>query len=69
MDFHGLRTTYISRVVETGANLKECMELARHSDPKLTMKTYARVRLHDLSAVLERLPSSAAAPLKATGTA
>jgi integrase len=53
-DFHSLRGHYISRVVESGANLKEAMELARHSDPKLTMRTYARVRLHDLSAVVDR---------------
>src|SRR5690606_1752119 len=34
VDFHALRVHYVSRVVEAGANVKEAMELARHSDPK-----------------------------------
>lgn len=68
-DFHSLRGQYIGRVVQAGANLKEAMELARHSDPKLTMKTYARVRLNDLAAVLERLPTARpSAPSQGTGT-
>jgi len=60
-DFHSLRGYYISRVVESGANLKEAMDLARHSDPKLTMRTYARVRLHNLSAVVDRAASASPA--------
>ena len=61
-DFHSLRGHFISRIVESGANLKEAMELARHSDPKLTMRTYARVRLHDLSAVVDRAAANTPAP-------
>ncbi len=74
VDFHGLRTTFISRVVDAGANLKQAMELARHSDPKLTMKTYARTGIHALGGVLDRLPGTDAPPaperqrLRATGT-
>jgi len=72
-DFHGLRVHYISRVVEAGASMKEAMELARHADPKLTLKTYSRVRLSALSGVLDGLPSMAPAGpdhsrTKATGT-
>jgi integrase len=52
-DFHGLRVTFISRVAESGATLKQAMELARHSDPKLTMKTYARVGLANLGGVID----------------
>ncbi len=55
-DFHSLRTTYISRVVDTGASVKVAMELARHSDPKLTMRTYARVGLRSLGTVLDSMP-------------
>ena len=58
-DFHGLRVHYISRVVAAGANLKQAMELARHSDPKLTLGTYAKVGLASLSGVLSRVPSVA----------
>ncbi len=50
------------------------MELARHSDPKLTLKTYARVGMHNLSRVLDGMPEADPRPrreaeaLRATGT-
>jgi hypothetical protein len=50
------------------------MQLARHSDPKLTMAVYGRAQLHDLSAAVCRLPSLLTGPkaegaaLAATGT-
>jgi len=74
VDFHGLRVHYVSRVVEAGANVKEAMELARHSDPKLTLKTYAKLGMHNLTRVLEALPGANQGPrteaqtLRATGT-
>ncbi len=74
VDFHALRVHFISRVVEAGANVKEAMELARHSDPKLTMKTYAKVSLHNLSRVLDGMPGANVRPdrepqsQQATGT-
>ena len=74
VDFHALRVHYVSRVVEAGANLKEAMELARHSDPKLTLKTYARVGLHSLARVLDAMPTPNTRPIserqtmRATGT-
>ena len=40
----------------TGATLKEAMQLARHSDPKLTAAVYGRARLLDLGTAVERLP-------------
>jgi integrase/recombinase XerD len=73
-DFHCLRVHFVSRVVETGATIKEAMTLARHADPKLTLKTYAKVDLCSLSRVLDRMsrpvgnPSKAAEKLRATGT-
>lgn len=74
VDFHGLRVHYVSRVVEAGANVKEAMELARHSDPRLTLKTYARVGMHNLARVLDGMPKAGMRPdreadtLRATGT-
>jgi hypothetical protein len=56
-DFHSLRHTYIARLDRSGATLKEAMQLARHSDPKLTMAVYGRARLHDLGAAVGRLPT------------
>src|SRR5262245_24124434 len=73
-DFHALRHSYIALLDKSGATLKEAMQLARHSDPKLTMAVYGRAQLHDLAGAAARLPSllSGADPqraaLAATGT-
>src|SRR5687767_837265 len=56
-DCHSLRHTYIALVDKTGATLKEAMQLARHSDPKLTMAVYGRARLADLATAVGRLPT------------
>jgi hypothetical protein len=49
--------------------LKTAMQLARHSDPRLTTKVYARARLFDLGAVVNRLPEhSEPEILRMTGT-
>ncbi len=72
-DFHGLRHSYITRLVNSGVSVKVAQELARHSDPKLTIGRYAHARLTDLSAALDALPSTGttcepAQSLRATGT-
>ncbi|VTR97009.1 integrase-recombinase protein : Marine sediment metagenome DNA, contig: S06H3_L02821 (Fragment) OS=marine sediment metagenome GN=S06H3_17168 PE=4 SV=1: Phage_integrase [Gemmata massiliana] len=72
-DFHALRSVYISNVIRAGADLKQVMTLARHSDPKLTASRYARTRLHDLGSVVDKLPESTVQPplptvLRLTGT-
>jgi integrase len=56
-DFHALRHSYVRLLDQSGATLKEAMQLARHSDPKLTMARYGRAQLHDLGAAIDRLPS------------
>src|SRR5437870_13840359 len=56
-DFHALRHSFIALLDKSGATLKEAMQLARHSDPKLTMAVYGRAQLHDLAGALERLPA------------
>jgi hypothetical protein len=56
-DFHALRNCFISDVIRSGADLKQAMTLARHSDPKLTTARYARTRLHDLGSVVNNLPN------------
>jgi len=53
LDFHALRTAYISRVVESGASVKEAQTLARHSTAELTLNTYARARSERLAQVAE----------------
>ena len=73
-DFHALRHSFIAMLDRSGATLKEAMQLARHSDPKLTMAVYGRAQLHDLGEAVRRLPalltgvSTETAALAATGT-
>ena len=77
-DFHSLRVLFISRVVASGASVKEAQTLARHSTPVLTMNTYSRATLLDVAGAVEGLgdlltseptrPQSEPAALRATGT-
>lgn len=53
-----LRIAYISRVIDAGATPKRAVDLARHADPKLTFKTYARTGLNDLGRVLDRVSAA-----------
>lgn len=57
VDFHALRATYITLLVKSGASVKIVQELARHSDPKLTLNIYSKLGVHELSGALDRLPS------------
>jgi len=75
VDLHTLRVSYISWLVEGGASVKTCQELARHSTPVLTIGTYARMSLHDQGKALAALPVVNSTPgpsepmaLRATGT-
>lgn len=61
-DFHSLRHAYVALLDSAGISLKMAMQLARHSDPKLTMARYGRAQLHDLAAAVKELPSLFAAP-------
>jgi hypothetical protein len=57
VDLHSIRHTFVALLDRSGATLKEAMQLARHSDPKLTMAVYGRAQLHDLGKAVGRLPS------------
>ncbi len=77
-DFHSLRVLFISRVVASGASVKEAQTLARHSTPVLTMNTYSRATLLDVAGAVSGLgdlltkqptrPQAEAAAMRATGT-
>ena len=54
-DFHALRHTYISNIGRLPVSLKTHQELARHSEPSLTMR-YTHTRLEDKVRALEALP-------------
>jgi integrase len=73
VDFHALRGTYISHLVSSGASVKTCQVLARHSTPTLTIGIYAKASLHDIKGAVEALPDlttdrPAPEALAATGT-
>jgi integrase len=74
-DFHSLRGVYISNLVASGASVKTCQVLARHSTPSLTIGLYAKASLHDIKGAVAGLPdpirqtsTPEAARLAATGT-
>ncbi len=73
-DFHSLRASFITSIVRGGASVKAAQQLARHSDPKLTMNVYTRLGIHDLTAALDGLPNLDGLPtrevaqLRRTGT-
>jgi integrase len=54
-DFHCLRHSFVSMLVKSGASVKVCQTLARHSDPKLTMNIYTHLTVHDVAQGLEGL--------------
>jgi integrase len=54
-DFHALRHSFIAMLDRAGVSLKQAMQLARHSDPRLTMARYGRARLSDLGAAVETI--------------
>ncbi len=73
LDFHSLRVSYITALVIGGASVKVAQELARHSDPKLTLNVYTTLGIHDSAAALDALPDldskpRPAEPLRAVGT-
>ncbi len=72
-DFHSLRGAYISNLVASGASVKTCQVLARHSTPSLTIGIYAKASLHDIKGAVAGLPDPSheapdSEPMAATGT-
>ena len=72
-DFHALRATYITKLARANVPVKTAQTLARHSDPKLTLNTYATMTITDLTAAVATRPSfepptPEPQALRATGT-
>ena len=55
VDFHALRGTYATLVLESGATVKEAQALMRHANPALTMNVYARTRAARLHEVVDKV--------------
>jgi integrase len=56
-DFHALRHTFGTLLSRSGVAPRVAQELMRHSDIKLTMKTYTDARLFDPAGAVAKLPS------------
>jgi len=65
-DFHAAgRHTHITELLRNGASVPEAMELARHSDVKMTMR-YAHIGIEDQAKALSALPAPKSDPKPAT---
>ena len=53
--FHALRHTAITLTGECGATPKQMQTFARHSDPRITMNTYAKVRREKQAELVEKM--------------
>jgi integrase len=64
LDFHSLRSTFITSLSQEGVHPRKAQILARHSDTNLTMKTYIHLTLKEIA---EALPKRAANALHGRG--
>ncbi len=55
-DFHSNRHRFVTQLSRSGVSPKAAQTLARHSDIRLTMGTYAHIELDDQSAAISMLP-------------
>jgi hypothetical protein len=73
LDRHALRVTFVSWMSRAGVSPRTAQVLARHTDIRLTMKTYTDPALLDARAAIESLPEIPTSPdepdeVRATGT-
>ena len=55
LDFHALRVASVTLAAEVGANIKELQAFARHSDPRLTTRVYAKKRDPRMGELAEKI--------------
>jgi integrase len=55
LDLHGLRHTFITGLALACVHPRTAQELARHSDIRLTMKTYTHHQVRDLADAVARV--------------
>ena len=53
-----MRVTNATLLAKVGVNFQTAQALMRHSDPKLTAKTYTKLGITDLGAVVSYLPAA-----------
>ena len=69
LDFHSFRHGYITAICKANVSPRVMMELARHSDPRLTMRRYSRVAVAESATALEALPKLGRPGVEAQGAA
>jgi integrase len=57
VDFHALRTTFITSLARAGVAPAMAQKLARHSDINLTLGTYTKLHLGELAHAVGKLAS------------
>jgi len=55
VDFHSLRTTFITSLARNGVSLAQAQKLARHSTPLLTANHYTKLELVDAHAAVAKV--------------
>jgi integrase len=70
LDFHALRHTCATWLIQSGADVKTVQSIMRHSDIKLTLQTYGHLFPGAEATAIRNLqiPGSGTARMKATGT-
>ena len=58
LDFHALRGSFISCLLEDSPDVKTAQALARHKKAEMTLNTYGRSRQERLTAMVERIAAS-----------
>lgn len=59
-DFHSLRHTYVTWLMQSGASPKDVQELARHSSAELTLGVYSHASSERLASAVNALPLGSA---------
>ncbi len=57
LDFHSFRHGYVTEICKAPISPRAMMALARHTDPRLTLKRYSRLTGSETAAALDALPS------------
>jgi len=62
VDFHALRTTFITNLARVGVPQRQAMALARHTDPRLTANIYTDQDALPLAEAVAKLPTYGIVP-------
>lgn len=55
LDFHGLRTSYINMLIDSGADVKTVQEMSRHDTVAVTFDIYGRTKRERMVKVADKV--------------